>query len=162
VLRRVDTLLARGEWGRPICLWGETGSGKTTLVRYWLATNFDAPEERLLSVNRLLLDALKAEGSLDDFAENRSKTRIFGEMALEEALERRFVQANALVLDGLEIALTYDIPVVSLAARHTRRKRIAILCVPTGLGASLEGREYACQIVRLGTPTADAIDANIK
>lgn len=151
-LRRLDTILARGESARPICLLGATGSGKTTLMRYWLATNFDAPEDRLLSVNRIVLNALKSEGSLDEFAEHRSKTRIFGRIAVEDALERRFDGTNALVLDGLELALAYDVPVVEIARAHTRRQKIAILCMPSGIAEfPVTLREIECHVVRMGS-----------
>lgn len=152
-LRRVDTHLARGESALPICLIGETGSGKTTLARYWLASNFDAPEERLLSLNRIVLDTLKQEGALAEFAANPSKTRVFGRIAVEDALERRFAANSALVLDGLEIAVAHDIPVIEIAAAHTRKKRIAILCVPSDISESPLTRDFGCRSIRLGSRT---------
>lgn len=154
-LHRVDTLLARGEGELPLCLVGEVASGKTTLARYWLALHVADPERHLLSVNRLLLDALKAEGSLDDFAENPSKGRILGRIALEDTLDRHFANSNVLVLDGLELAVAFRVPVLELATVHTRRKRIVLVCVPWNRQEPLPFRERECHLVWLTTPDVE-------
>lgn len=152
---RLDTLLARGEGKLPLCLVGEIASGKTTLARYWLATHTSTPERHLLSVNRLLLDALKAEGSLDDFAENPSKVRIFGRIALEEALDRYFAEMNVLVLDGLELAVAFRVPVLELAAVHTQKKRIVLACVPWNRQELPPLRETECHLIWLTNPETE-------
>ncbi|MBM3213952.1 hypothetical protein FJZ36_03435 [Candidatus Poribacteria bacterium] len=150
-LDQIESILASGPPNMPICIIGDFGSGKTTLARYWLASHFDDPERRVHALNRALLDALKREGDLADFAADPDKTRVFLRIALADALESAFSGADAVVLDAIELLHVYAVPLIPRVAEHARRGVVALICVPDSPneGVRYELRPFECHVVRL-------------
>jgi len=141
-----DYSLRRGT----ICLVGDFQSGKTTLVRYLLSQKFDNPDEYYLNVNRHLIERLRKEGDdLAVMATMKARTRLVMEVALEEAIEKRFVEKDMLVLDAIEILYPYRLNLASLAGRHTRDGKICIICVPENDKFAFDFSWGNCEIIKL-------------
>ena len=145
-----DFSLRRGT----ICLIGDFQSGKTTLVKYFLAQKFDKPDEYYLNINMHLLERLRKEG--DDLAiltTMKAKTRLIMEVALEETVEQHFAEHDLLVLDAIEILYPYRLNLVSLVSRHTRDGKICIICVPEKDRYAFDFSWGNSEIIRLETVT---------
>lgn len=145
-----DFSLRRGA----ICLIGDFQSGKTTLVKYFLAQKFDKPEEYYLNINMLLLERLRKEG--DDLAiltNMKAKTRLIMEVTLEETVERHFAERDLLALDAIEILYPYRLNLVSLVSRYTRDGKICIICVPEKGRFAFDFSWGNSEIIRLETET---------
>lgn len=133
-----------------ICLMGDFQSGKTTLVKYFLAQKFDNPNKYYLNVNMLLLDRLRREGDdLVILTTMKAKTRLIMEVALEEAIEEHFVEHDLLVLDAIESIYPYRLNLISMVSRHTRDGKICIICVPENSKFAFDFSWGNCEIIRL-------------
>ncbi len=133
-----------------ICLMGDFQSGKTTLVRHFLAQKFDDPDEYYLNVNMYLLERLRKEG--DDLAiltTMMAKARLIMEVALEEAIEQHFAERDLLVLDAIEMLFPYHLNLVSPVSKHTRDGKICIICVPEKEKFAFDFSWGNCEIIRL-------------
>ena len=137
-----------------ICLMGDFQSGKTTLVRHFLAQKFDNPDEYYLNVNMYLLERLRKEGDdLSMLTTMKAKTRLIMQVALEEVIEQHFAERDLLALDAVEILYPYRLNLVSLASRHTRDGKICIICVPEKDKFAFDFSWGNCEIVRLENET---------
>ena len=105
-LAELESLLAREAVRRPITLVGEFQAGKTTLARYWLAQHFA------------------------EYADAPAKATVALRLALDTALETRFAEGRAVVIDSIEILREYDIPLLTLIEPYTRAGKVAVVCVP--------------------------------
>ncbi|MFC1718132.1 hypothetical protein ACFL6S_31040 [Candidatus Poribacteria bacterium] len=138
-----------------ICLMGDFQSGKTTLVRHFLAQKFDNPDEYYLNVNIYLLERLRKEGDdLSMLTAMKAKTRLIMQVALEEAVEQHFAERDLLVLDTIEILYPYRLNLVSLVSRHTRDGKICIICVPEKDKFAFDFSWGNCEIIRLENETS--------
>ena len=141
-----DFSLRRGT----ICLMGDFQSGKTTLVKHFLAQKFSDPDKYYLNVNMHLLERLRKEGEDPAILTTmKAKTRLVMEVALEEAIEQCFAERDLLALDAIEILYPYRLNLVSLVSRHTRDGKICIICVPEKDKFAFDFSWGNCEIIRL-------------
>ena len=129
-LQELDALLATQPAMLPICIVGGYGVGKTTLVRYWLAQQFDEPEPYYCALGRPLLDALKREGDLARLAGSPDECRILLRLALQEILGREYERHDVVVIDGIDVLRPYRVLLLSNVQQHTRQGKLGIVCVP--------------------------------
>jgi len=129
-----DILVANCEYSirrGTICIVGDFLSGKTTLVKYFLSEMFGDIDKYYINVNKLLLERLKEEKT--DFtimSKIKAKTRLIMSVALEEVIEKHFIEEDILVLDAIEIIYPYNFDIISLVSKYTRDGKICIVCVP--------------------------------
>ncbi|MAF10206.1 hypothetical protein CMK11_07130 [Candidatus Poribacteria bacterium] len=145
-LTELDSLLAREAVRRPIVLVGEFQAGKTTLARYWLAQHFAEPERHYLPVGDTLTRALMEDGPIEEYADAPAKAKVALRLALDTALETRFAEGRALVIDSIEILREYDIPLLTLVEPYTRAGKVAVVCVPESprYGFSFDFPAFEC------------------
>ena len=133
-----------------ICLVGDFQTGKTTLVRHFLARKFDDPGKHYLNVNLYLLERLrKEEDDLPVLGTMQAKTRLIMEVALEDAIEQRLADHDLLVLDSIEILYPYRLNLASLVSRYTRDGKICIICVPENDKFVFDFSWSNCEIIKL-------------
>lgn len=141
-----DFSLRRGA----ICLVGDFQSGKTTLVKHFLARKFNDPDKYYLNVNMHLLEHLRKKGDdLSILTTMKARARLIMEVALEDTIERHFAERDLLVLDAIEMLYPYNLNLVSLASRHTRDGKICIICVPENGKFKFDFSWGNCEIIRL-------------
>ncbi len=129
---------------------GDFQSGKTVLVRHFLAQKFDDPDEYYLNVNMHLLERLRKEGDdLTILTTMRAKARLIMEVALEEEVEQHFAQHDLLVLDAIEMLFPYNLNLVSLVSRHTRDGKICVVCIPENGKFAFDFSWGNCEIIKL-------------
>jgi len=141
-----DFSLRRGA----ICLVGDFQSGKTTLVKHFLAQKFSDPDKSYLNVNMHLLERLRKEGDdLSILTTMKARARLIMEVALEDTIEQHFSEYDLLVLDAIEMLYPYNLNLVSLVSRHTRDGKICIICVPENGKFTFDFSWGNCEIIRL-------------
>ncbi len=135
-----------------ICLVGDFQSGKTTIVRHFLANRFQNYEKYYLNVNLFLLDKLK-QGKIDFSIMSRikAKTRLIMSVALQDAIENHFAKEHLLVLDAIEILYPYNLDLVSLVSKYARDGKVCIICVPENDKFVFNFSWENCDIIRLET-----------
>ncbi|HIE29315.1 TPA: hypothetical protein EYP66_18750 [Candidatus Poribacteria bacterium] len=144
---RVDLGSASGT----ICLVGDFLSGKTALVKQFLADRFDNPEDYYLNVNLYLLEQLKREEELSNLVLTKAKARLIMQVTLEEAIQKHFETYDLLVLDAIEIIYPYNLNLITITSKHARDGKICIICVPENRerGFVCDFSWGMCEVIRL-------------
>jgi len=149
--------LDKGALKGTICLIGDFLSGKTNLIKRFLADRFrgDYPETPFppcyLNLNLYLLEQLKKRGSFSTHALTKAKTRSMMQAILEEAIGKHFEKHDILVLDAIEIIYPYNLNLVSITDKFARDGKICIICVPEDKprGFVFDFSWGMCEVIRL-------------
>jgi len=143
--------LDKGALKGTICLIGDFLSGKTELIKRFLADRFGRSDDYHLNVNLYLLEQLKKRGSLSTLALTKAKTRSMMQELLEEAICEHFENHDILVLDAIEIIFPYNLNLVAITDKCSRDWKICVICVPEDKqrGFVFDFSWGMCEVIRL-------------
>ena len=147
----LQSRLDEGALKGTICLIGGFLSGKTSLIKRYLADRFGQTDDCYLNVNLYLLEQLKKSGSLSTLALTKAKTRSMMQESLETTIGEHFERHDILVLDAIEIIYPYNLNLASITDKCTRDGKICIICVPEDRqrGFMFDFSWGMCEVIRL-------------
>ncbi|MHA1605658.1 MAG: hypothetical protein ACTSWF_13540 [Candidatus Freyarchaeota archaeon] len=134
-LKEIDDFVKLSKVRGVLAIVGESPSGKTTLVKQYLARR-DLPEDKYyLNVNHFVITKLKQRQDykaleLDDKRGFLERNRKIIEKILSEKLKEHFKNNDLLILDSIELLFKYEINLASLAYEPASGGKTCILCVP--------------------------------
>jgi hypothetical protein len=117
-----------------LALIGESPSGKTTLVKKYLAIN-NLTDATYLNVNDFIMTKLNKRQDykaleLDDRRGFLNRNKKIIEKMLSNKFYDHFKNYNLLILDSIELALKYQINLAAIAYEPASGGNTCIICVP--------------------------------
>lgn len=116
-----------------IYLIGEFGSGKTTLIKYYLDKNFDNPEDYYIPINERLIEYLKNNENYEVLHLLRDTTKNLMIDYLKNILSEHFKKHSLLFLDNIELLLEYNVNLNSIIGGTAIDGKVCIVSLPKEL-----------------------------